>query len=402
MPQAKPKRHESLDALRGIAAAVVVLGHCLMTFPMWSDVVLHGRHPTMLTLILGYPPVSLLWAGDAAVKVFFVLSGFVLALIFLRPKTPSYAAFCVKRICRIYLPYAAVVAAALLIMTALAPLGAPRLSEWFQGSWNHSLSPGLVWDHALMLGQTKYNFVDNPIWSLVHEMRYSLVFPLIMWLVIRADWRIMVGGSLAVSLAAMWALARSGDFWLFDSAQYAFLFVAGAVIAKYRIETERWIRNLGSAVKASLAVAAILLLSAHAISHAGSHAVRQLASVAPHFGAVLLLILVIGSPGAQKLLEKKPCLSVGRVSYSLYLSHLVVLLALIYLLHRWLPVYLILIGVPPLALVVAYALFRWLERPAIGLGYWLECRIDAAGQSAAASIPAHDAVAGTASLAAME
>jgi len=399
---AKPKRYDSLDALRGIAAAVVVLGHCLMTFPVWSDVVLHGRHATLPTVLLGYPPLSLLWAGDAAVKVFFVLSGFVLGLVLLRPQPPGYAAFCAKRVCRIYLPYAAVVAAAMLVMTALSARPAPELSEWFQASWNHPVSGALIRDHALMLGQARLNFVDNPIWSLVHEMRYSLVFPLIMWAVTRADWRKTLAVSLAVSVAAMFALNRAGNFWLIDSAQYAFLFVAGAVIAKHRLECERRIRDLRPAFRMSLLAAAVLLLSGHSVSHAASHAVRQAASIAPHFGAVLLLLLVIGSGQARRMLERKPCLFVGRVSYSLYLSHLVVLLALVHLLHGWLPVWLIVICLPPLALAVAYVLYRFLELPAIALGQRIERRIDSSRRAAPAGIPAGKLVADEVRLAGAE
>jgi len=53
-------RYRSLDALRGIAALVVVIDHSMMTLPMWSDVVLHGVHNSTLTTILG------LTAGERA------------------------------------------------------------------------------------------------------------------------------------------------------------------------------------------------------------------------------------------------------------------------------------------------------------------------------------------------
>jgi peptidoglycan/LPS O-acetylase OafA/YrhL len=369
-------RYRSFDALRGIAAGIVVIHHCLMTLPQFSDVVLHGIHRTTMAEILGYPPLSLLWAGDAAVKVFFALSGFVLALMFLRPDPPSYAAFCAKRICRIYIPYIIVVAGALLLMTATSPHQTPELSEWFNASWNHSITRSLMWDHALMLGQLKYNFVDNPIWSLVHEMRYSLVFPMIMWLVTRVGSQRLVAASLVLSVAAMSALGRTGNYWAIDSLQYAFLFVTGAVLAQHQTRIATWFRSLARPFRIALGLTSLLLLGAHGIAHAGSYAVRVFAAVAPHLGAVLLLICVIGSTKAGTVLEKRPCLWAGRVSYSLYLSHLVVLLTLISILHRLAPIWLILLLVFPLALAVAEALFRSLERPAMALGHLLESWID--------------------------
>jgi peptidoglycan/LPS O-acetylase OafA/YrhL len=369
-------RYRSLDALRGIAALVVVFHHSMMTLPMWSDVVRHGIHNSTLTLILGSPPLDVLWAGDAAVKVFFALSGFVLALMFLRPDPPSYAAFAVKRICRIYLPYIAVVAIAMLLMTATAPHHTPELSEWFNDSWNHSVSWPLILDHALMLGQTQYNFVDNPIWSLVHEMRYSLIFPMIMWVVVRMGWRPLVAGSLGLSLAAMGALSHFGDNWALDSLQYAFLFVMGATLAKYRIEITVWYRNLPASLRIAIGLTGVLMLSTHGLTHSGIRLVRALASLAPHIGAVLLLVSVIGSKRAQAFLEAKPCLWAGRVSYSLYLSHLVLLLTLVSLLYRFVSIYVILFAMPPLALALAGVLYRLLEEPAIALGRRLEKRID--------------------------
>jgi uncharacterized membrane protein len=53
-------RYRSLDALRGVAALVVVLGHSMITLPIWSDVVFHGVRNSKLTLILGTPPLDVL------------------------------------------------------------------------------------------------------------------------------------------------------------------------------------------------------------------------------------------------------------------------------------------------------------------------------------------------------
>jgi peptidoglycan/LPS O-acetylase OafA/YrhL len=228
-----------------------------------------------------------------------------------------------------------------------------------------------------MLGQQQYNFVDNPIWSLVHEMRYSLLFPMIMWAVVRTGWRVLIASSLAVSLGAMALLSHIADHWVVDSLQYAFLFVTGATLAKYRSETATWFRTLPPALRSAIGMTSLLLLSTHGLVHSHIQIVRVAASIAPHIGAVLLLIGVIGSSRVQTALETKPCLWVGRVSYSLYLSHLVLLLTLVSLLHPFVPVYLILIALPPLALALAGVFYWLLEQPAMSLGRRLELCVDA-------------------------
>lgn len=369
-------RYKSLDALRGIAAMVVVLSHCLVTLPVWSDVLLHGIRTSVLTTLFGSPPLYLLWAGNAAVRVFFVLSGFVLALMFLRPEPPTYAGFVAKRICRIYLPYIVVVALAMLLMTATAPHNAPELSEWLQTSWNRGINGSLIVDHGLMLGRPDYNFVDNPIWSLVHEMRYSLIFPVMMWAVMRVNWRLMIGSSLLISVVATGTLGTLGNNSLVASLQYVFLFVTGAELARHRVAMALWFQHLDSARRLLLGMTSLALLSVQSLTHVHVRAVRGFAYVAPDIGAVLLLISIIGSTRAQRALENNMCLWLGRVSYSLYLSHLVVLLTLVFTLHRIVPIQVILAAVPPLALVVAAVLYRWLESPAIALGQILAARID--------------------------
>jgi peptidoglycan/LPS O-acetylase OafA/YrhL len=360
-PPNRQSRYESLDAVRGIAALIVVIHHCLLVFPVWSDVSLHGVYATPLAAIVGHPPVSLLWNGPAAVNVFFALSGFVLALMFLRPNPPGYPAFVIKRICRIYLPYIAVIAIAMLLMTATAPRNAPELSEWIHLSWTAPVTWPLVVDHVLMLSRA--NMVDNPAWSLFIEMRYSLVFPLIMFFVIRLKGPILVA-LLFLSLAAIPFLDRIEHIPLVNSLRYTFLFVGGAVLAKYRFQVRGWFQKLSSASRISLGV-----ISLGCVDAFGSGA---LLTVTPHLGALLLLASVVGSTKMHTLLVRKPLLRLGRVSYSLYLSHVVLLLTLVWTLHTKVPMIWIALATPPLALLSADVLYRLIERPSIELGHTLE------------------------------
>src|SRR4051794_31450307 len=70
-----------LDALRGIAALVVLIHHALLTTPSLGEVQRYGPRPaTGWERALAVPPLHLLWAGSEAVLVFFVLSGLVLTL----------------------------------------------------------------------------------------------------------------------------------------------------------------------------------------------------------------------------------------------------------------------------------------------------------------------------------
>jgi len=128
----------------------------------------------------------------------------------LNPLQPSYRSFVVRRICRIYLPYIVVIVAAMFLMTVTRPRPIAELSWWLNRSWTKPITTGLVIDHVLMLGRRRYNFVDNPIWSLVQEMRYSLIFPVMFWIAQRVRWVVAIGCSLTVAVAARLAMAHFG------------------------------------------------------------------------------------------------------------------------------------------------------------------------------------------------
>lgn len=70
----------ALDGLRGLAALIVLVSHCVMTDQRWGELYVRLRSPNgLLEWLLVASPLRLLWAGDAPVAVFFVLSGYVLA-----------------------------------------------------------------------------------------------------------------------------------------------------------------------------------------------------------------------------------------------------------------------------------------------------------------------------------
>jgi peptidoglycan/LPS O-acetylase OafA/YrhL len=86
-------RLRSLDALRGIAALVVVFHHALMVFPQ------EATAPNGLSDLrnwldplawLRWSPSRVILAGRPAVILFFILSGLVLTLPFLGPSPMGY------------------------------------------------------------------------------------------------------------------------------------------------------------------------------------------------------------------------------------------------------------------------------------------------------------------------
>ena len=304
-------RYLHLDGLRGIAAMVVVFHHCLLTFPAWYTA--HVSGPSSIpAAIFVFSPLHLLWAGHAAVIVFFALSGFVLALMLLRSPRMGYGGFVAKRVCRIYLPCIGVVAIALAAMSATVPHGMPHLSVWFNNSWSPGVDNQVLLDHVLLLGRPAYNYVDNPIWSLVHEVRYSLAFPLILWIAAKSRAFIVLTVSMMASLAATLALHRLSA-WnpILDSLQYAFPFAAGAVLAVHVSAVQAWYRRQSRGTRICLALLSIVLLTSDGLAYSTLRWVRWAVVLGTYTGSVLLLLCMLGAQRGRALLETRFCCGSG-------------------------------------------------------------------------------------------
>lgn len=375
------RRWDSLDALRGIAAFLVLLFHCAQVFPGFSAAVspLHPAGWSDPWSWMKFTPLRLLVSsGPSAVVLFFVLSGFVLSLPFLRLRKPAYSEFAIKRLCRIYPPFAAAVLLSAALYMLVQPKPVPGTSDWFATVlWDQPLSLAYVLRNLTLSGLQPDMTLDLVMWSLVHELRISLIFPLLFMLARRWPWPVMAV-SLVTAVAATMVLAgqeaTSIGASLLDTARFVPMFIAGILIAG-RVEPIRdAVARLSPAVAAGLWIAALALLMAPGPT------VSDYYDFVWGAGAVTVLVMTVGSSRADRLLSVPPCVWLGRVSYSLYLIHVPLLAAVIHLAHGWLPLPLTVLCVIPLALACAGLMYRLVEQPSIRLGRRLATLAPPGGQ----------------------
>jgi peptidoglycan/LPS O-acetylase OafA/YrhL len=271
------QRDPALDGLRGVAALAVALGHSLLQIgglKLWGSS-LHdfhsmGRTDIILRLLSAVAP------SDAAVTVFFVLSGHVLWSSFQRKgfrffnDLPDYACARVYRL----LPVA--------IVTAL-PLGFLTTAA----------ARELVMNMLLLRSS-----LNGVLWSLQVEMVASLGLFALWGLTTGVRWKLLLGLVLACGVTIMF---RGNPYAVFFPA-----FVLGALISSMprRLLRNRWVLVAGVAV---------LVLTNVVIGHTGPTRCFEMA------GATLVVGAVVN--GQLQFLRSSVPLFLGTISYPFYLTH---------------------------------------------------------------------------------
>ncbi|MDQ0114702.1 acyltransferase family protein [Paenibacillus harenae] len=368
------QRYDQLDSLRGLAALAVMIGHFFLVFmPMAQNTSSMGFLEYPLN-VLKYSPLHAFWGGHEAVIMFFLLSGFVLSLPFYSNKQQSYVKYVVKRICRIYLPFVAALLIAILFREAVFMHKLTDLTPYFNSLWTRSPDFASIGDHLRFI--TNYNTTKyNPIiWTLVHEMRISLLFPFAMILVAKWGWKAGVPLAIGLSLLSSYLLGVIETRYTTNyviSLHYASFFVVGALLAQYRENLKQLYSRFNGWLIAVLMIAALFSYSYKWVIYGKSfakHITELRGDWLIAIGASVFIVAAMSSARALKLLHQKPLLFLGKISYSLYLYHMIILLTLLHRLNGTMDTAFIAIIAFVVSFGAAAASYYYVELPSIRLG----------------------------------
>lgn len=378
----EPNRVFVLDSIRGVASFIVVIHHCLLTQPAFSDYFFSNwqtKAESTAQNLLFNTPLRLVWDGTEAVTLFYVLSGLVLSMPWIEGRPPNYFDYFIKRVCRLYLPYCAAVSLAAVLAVWLHPYATvPGLSDWVNNmNWTKEVTPRILLDHAVMLGHK--NMLNGVIHTLIWEVRVSLLFPFLIVPIIR--WRLT--GAVGVTLVLL-AVVFSIQFiygedrpllnlmeWRFGlsrlgqvaievqwTAYYCILFVFGSSIALCLERLRRFPVNFTFLTLGS----GLLIFQGH---WSQQHVIQDFMVAA---GAVMIIISALPAGPIYGALSHRWLRWMGRISFSLYLVHVPLLLAATILLHAYVPQALILVVIPFASIGLASLFNEWVVEPSARLG----------------------------------
>jgi peptidoglycan/LPS O-acetylase OafA/YrhL len=326
-----------LTSIRGIAALIVVAWHFASVF---LPAIITGNTLTQhskIDIIIYQTPLSIFFAGNFAVVLFFVLSGFVLTQRFFRQdsaKTLFSAAF--KRYFRL-MPL--VLVSTLIAYTVMSvgaiyakPVGNISGSIWAKSEY-YTFSPKLVEAVqqgflGVFTGQVSSSLNYNPVlWTIYYEF---------------------LGSILIFGIATM--VKGYSKRWLFYLIIFlAFIntyfsaFIAGLILADTYSSKHGWyvlLAKMRKIYKISLLAFGISIAGFPYfgdVQHIGKfwqsllifeNNINLSRTVIQIVASMIVIVLALSWGRLKNILESKPLLFIGNISYPLYAVHFILIYSL--------------------------------------------------------------------------
>lgn len=299
--------------------------------------------------------------GHFGVVLFFLCSGFIIPVSLERHR--SLRRFWINRVCRLYPLYwcSAVVVVAGFVL--IAPGG--RLAEGWSQFRMASHTPVTVLANLTML----QSFLGRPdlmgvYWTLAFElMFYSIVSLLFIARLLRHSVLLAVGFALAALLVEVVLPRLTGLRAAPGAMTFLALMFAGTVLGR-RVEGS----VTSTAAWAVIGVALLLVLAIMLASPRDPFAMSTLTAIG--LARLAAIVVFVGGLSLRGIGVPRMVLYLGQISYSLYLWHTFVIIAIpptgpiALTVLLWL---FVLVGVAALT-------YRWVEQPGMALGRWVTAR----------------------------
>lgn len=345
--EAIKSREGHIDGLRGYLALGVYMHHFSVTYNWRNGGIWTNPRDPILT-----------HAGQISVALFFMITGFLFIKILLNSSTQiDWKALYIRRIFRIFPLYIAIVTT--LILLAL-------LETKFSDISPKELVTGMArW--LLLIGDTinNYEHTRNIIagvdWTLKYEWLFYLSLPFLSILFrfkkvttfLCVSILIVSGETLQVSLL----------LWTFNTL-YFHLFLVGGIIAK--LSNHKLTININHP---TITITSLLSLVAIIFAFETAYGIPQSILLTIFFTPIALGNHIFG------ILKTNAALFLGKISYSIYLTHGIILFILFTVIFPQIPYnttekrFMVLMPViSPIIIIISWASFSAIEKPMMEIG----------------------------------
>jgi peptidoglycan/LPS O-acetylase OafA/YrhL len=313
-------RLEYLDSARGLAAIFVVWGHFIFQYGMQES------FP-----IIAFSPLRFFYNAIPSVSFFFVLSGMVLSYkYFSKNLQVNYTEYVIARLFRIYPAFIVVLLLSFFLQYFFYhPVATVPTMAAGRDFWSEHIPLIKIIKEAVLFSDIKgSSTLVSQRWSLIVEIQISLLIPVMILITQKSKYWLLAFVAcvmvifhesfpavyfLHFGLGILIALKNkdiAAKWTTLGTVQKILLFVTGAMLYNYRYMVPHFMETYvtGQSFKGI-------------INH------ELIIKIAEGSGAALLIATLTGSLFFQKILHHKYLTFIGKISYSIYLCHFIILLA---------------------------------------------------------------------------
>lgn len=328
---AEKQKLQHIEGIRGLAAIIVVLHHYSLAFyPAlnFGDASQAHIGSGSLELMMANSPLNLIYNGGFAVCIFFILSGYVLSNAYHQTNNPKILIqYAIKRYFRLLVP----VSASIIIAYAFIKIGfmhnanlgaVTKTNDWLSAAFDHD--GGLV-------AMIKNIFVDvfffkdnqyNPVlWTMTYELLGSfLIFSFLLAIhPLKYKMSLYIGLILALFFT--------------DNNFYA-AFILGVVLNKYVTQQQAVVKPI---VIPKWVISLILIMGLYFCSYPLAIDVNHTIYGVITFpfllnyefyhvvGSFMVMFVILHSEKLKTMLSGKTMSYIGKISFSFYLLHFIIL-----------------------------------------------------------------------------
>lgn len=294
------------------------------------------RAIAIISVLIYHVSPGMLSGGFTGVDVFFVLSGFLITSIVqhdVREDVFSFKEFYVRRIQRLMPNAIACILAVLLLSLVFMP-PSTEVQLGFHGLWTlFNLSNIYTW--RKMGGYWGEGAGDAPLthfWSLAIEEQFYLVFPILLFCLLRFQskrvrWWLAILGAISFGMCMYGTYSMSmptATFYLFPTRVWELLLGAALAARGNRLHSDQAQTRFscGPKLREILGWCGLGTIVAGFVFINDYSSFPGLTALVPTAGTLLVLMSAnIAESKISRFLSMPAMVSIGRLSYSLYLWH---------------------------------------------------------------------------------
>lgn len=308
----------SAESIRGLACLAVVFSHLSLSFfPFLHHFDQSEVSTSSIQSFIYHSPFAFWYSGTAAVFLFFVLSGFVLSYAILRKQEQAkfkIKSMLIKRYPRLAIP---ALASCLVVWAVFQTIhiDSSQMNGWFQAYVGQEIPLKLaVYEGTIgsfLFAESSVNWV---LWTMHIELIGSLFLLLLLYIYQFNRIAFFIASIIFPCLAYY---LKGEGFCLGISS-----FVIGIYFYLYG-------KQISTAVAIGLFLLGLYLAGAHNHSHAYQWIYALIGERTYEYcnflAGVLIVYSILMSPKLSQLLDQKGLIWLGKLSFSVYLLHLIIL-----------------------------------------------------------------------------